>query len=97
MDRVLLYAQRLYYRRDQLDCPPLNGLNHYLSLNKTGAHITGERFRVTGPLVFLIRLKCFLLISNVVSFENVVCLMHLPHIFTCTPDYFNHKSKQNKP
>ena len=28
----------------QIDCPPPNGLNHYLSLNKTGAHSTGERF-----------------------------------------------------
>ena len=35
---VLLCAQRLYYGRDQLDCPPPNGLNHYLPLNKTGAH-----------------------------------------------------------
>ena len=43
--RVLLCAQRLYYRRDQLDCLPPNGLNHYLSLSKTGAHSTGERFR----------------------------------------------------
>ena len=45
--RVLLCAQRLYYRRDQLDFPPPNGLNHNLSLNKTGAHNTEERFRAT--------------------------------------------------
>ena len=50
--RVLLCAQRLYYRRDQLDCPPPNGLNHYLSLNKTGARSTGERFRATMALLF---------------------------------------------
>ena len=51
--RVLLCAQRLYYRRDlELDCPPLNGLNHYLSLNKTGAHSTSERFRATMALFF---------------------------------------------
>ena len=40
--RVLLCTQR-----DQLDCPPPNGLNHYLPLNKTGAHSSGERFRAT--------------------------------------------------
>ena len=47
--RVLLSAQRLYYMygRDQLDCSPTNGLNHYLPLIKTGAHSTGERFRAT--------------------------------------------------
>ena len=50
--RVLLCAQRLYYRRDQLDCPPPNGLNHYLPLNKTGAHSAGERFRATMALLF---------------------------------------------
>ena len=46
---VLLSAQILYYMygRDQLDCSPTNGLNHYLSLIKTGAHSTGERFRAT--------------------------------------------------
>ena len=52
--RVLLCAQRLYYRRDQLDCLPPNGLNHYLSLNKTDAHSTGERFRATMALLFVI-------------------------------------------
>ena len=51
--RVLLCAQRLYYRRDQLDCPPPNCLNHYLSLNKTGAYSTGERFRATLALLFI--------------------------------------------
>ena len=50
--RVLLCAQRLYYGRDQLDCPPPKGLNHYLPLNKTGAHSTGERFRATIALLF---------------------------------------------
>ena len=49
--RVLLSAQRLYYRRDQLDCPPSNGLNHYLPLNKTGAHSTSERFRAVMALL----------------------------------------------
>ena len=49
--RVLLCAQRLYYRRDLLDCPPPNGLNHYLSLNKTGPHSTGERFMATMALL----------------------------------------------
>ena len=43
--------QRLYYRRDQLDCPPPNGLNYYLSLNKTGAYSAGERFRATMALL----------------------------------------------
>ena len=33
------------------DCPPPNGLNHYLPLNKTGAHSTGERFRATMALL----------------------------------------------
>ena len=51
MGRVLLCAKRLYYRRDQLDCPPPNGLNHYLSLKKTGADSTGERFRATMALL----------------------------------------------
>ena len=51
--RALLCAQRLYYGRDQLDCPPPNGLNHNLPLNKTqGAHSTGERFRATMALLF---------------------------------------------
>ena len=50
--RVLLCAQRLYYRRDPLDCPQPNGLNHYLSLNKTGSHSKGERFRATMALLF---------------------------------------------
>ena len=45
--RVLLCTQR-----GQLDCPPPNGLNHYLPLNKTGAHSTGERFRATMALLF---------------------------------------------
>ena len=49
--RVLLCAQRLYYGRDQLDCPPPNGLNYYLPLNKTGAHSTGEKFRATMALL----------------------------------------------
>ena len=44
--RVLLCTQR-----DQLDCPPPNGLNHYLPLNKTGAHSTGEGFRATMALL----------------------------------------------
>ena len=48
--RVLLCAQRLYYGRDQLDCPPTNGLNHNFPLNKT-AHSTGERFRATMALL----------------------------------------------
>ena len=47
--RVLL----LCTLRDQLDCPPPNGLNHYLPLNKTGAHSTGERFRATMALWFV--------------------------------------------
>ena len=53
--RVLLCAHKLYYRRDQLDCPPPNGLNHYnyLSLNKNSAHSTGERFRATMALLFV--------------------------------------------
>ena len=51
--RVLLCAQRLYYRRDQLDCPPPNGLNHYLPLNKTCAHGKGERFRATMALLYI--------------------------------------------
>ena len=38
---------------DQLDCPPPNGLNHYLPLNTTGAHSTGERFRATMAHLFL--------------------------------------------
>ena len=46
------YALKDYYGRDQLDCPPLNGLNHYFPLNKTGAHSTGERFRATMALLF---------------------------------------------
>ena len=46
--RVLLCTQR-----DQLDCPPPNGLNHYLPLNKTGAHSTGERFRATIALLYM--------------------------------------------
>ena len=50
---VLLCAQRLYYVREQLDCSPSNGLNHYLPLNKTGAHSTGERFRATMALLFI--------------------------------------------
>ena len=49
--RVLLCAQRLYFGRDQRDCPPPNGLNHYIPLNKTGAHSTGERIRVTMTLL----------------------------------------------
>ena len=50
--RVLLCAQRIYNRRDQLDCPPLNGLNHYLSLIKTDAHSAGERFKATMALLY---------------------------------------------
>ena len=50
--RVLLCAQRLYYGRDKLDCPPPNGLNHYLPLNKTDAHRTGEGFSATLALLF---------------------------------------------
>ena len=49
---VLFCAQRLYYGRDQLDCSPPIGLNHYLPPNKTGAHSTGERFRATMTLLF---------------------------------------------
>ena len=57
--RVLLCAQRPYYGRDQLDCPSPNGLNHYLPLNKTGAHTcsTGEQFGATLPSCFFISLK----------------------------------------
>ena len=44
----------LFTQRDQLDCPPPNGLNHYLPLNKTGPHSTGERFRATMALLFLL-------------------------------------------
>ena len=47
---VLLCAQRLYFGRDQLDCYPPNGINHYLPLNKPGAHSTRERFRATMGL-----------------------------------------------
>ena len=39
---------------DQLDCPPPNGLNHYLPLDKTGAHSTGERFRATMAFLLMI-------------------------------------------
>ena len=46
------YALKGYYGRDQLDCPPLNCLNHYLPLNKTAIHNTGERFRATMVLLF---------------------------------------------
>ena len=52
--RVLLCAKRLNIRRDQLDCPPLNGLNHYLLLKKTGAHSTGEQFRATMAGLLLV-------------------------------------------
>ena len=48
---VLLCAQRLYFRRDQLDCPAPTVLN--LPLNKTGAHSTGERFRAIMALLFV--------------------------------------------
>ena len=51
--RVLLCAQRLYYRRDPFDCSPPNGSNHYLPLNKTGPHSTGEPFRATMALLFV--------------------------------------------
>ena len=51
--RVLLYSQRPYYGRDQLDCSPPNGLNHYLPLNKTGAHSIGVLFRATMALLFI--------------------------------------------
>ena len=37
--------------KGQLDCPPSNGLNHYLSLNKTGANSTDERFRARMALL----------------------------------------------
>ena len=60
--RVLFCTQR-----DQLDCPPPNGSNHYLPLNKTGAHSTGERFRGHyGPLVINLDqgLYCFLRQTN---------------------------------
>ena len=49
----MLCAQRLYYRRYQLNCPPPNGFNHYLPLNKTGVHSTGERFSATMALLCL--------------------------------------------
>ena len=49
--RVLLCAQRLYYRRDQLDCPPPNGLK---GLNKTGAQVQVCNSGHYGPLVFLL-------------------------------------------
>ena len=53
--RVLLCAQRQYYRRDKLDCPPQKGLNHYLPLNKTGGQVqVSERFRATMALLFFI-------------------------------------------
>ena len=63
--RVLLCAQRLYYRRDQLDCPPPpNGLNHYLPMNKTGARSTGERFRATmGLFLFFFHSTFFIFCS----------------------------------
>ena len=70
--RVLLCAQRLYYVGDQLDCLPPNGLNHYLPLNKTGAHSTDERFRATMALLFDCRMS--LICSSVVhqeSFKNL--------------------------
>ena len=73
----MLCAQRLYYGRDQLDCPSSNGLNHYLPMNKTGAHSTGERFRATMALLFgidklvkrcLLRLKYAIFIRVVALF-----------------------------
>ena len=67
--RVLLCDQRLHYVRDQLDCLPPNGLNHYLPLNKTGAHSTGERFRAIMALLFDCRMS--LMCPSVVHQESV--------------------------
>ena len=65
-ERGLVMRLRLYYGRDQLDCPPPNGLNHYLPLNKTGPNSTGERFRAIMALLFAF--TC-LKIQNVNSFR----------------------------
>ena len=46
-------------QRNQLDCPPPNGSNNYLPLNKIGAHSTGERFcRATLALLFYCVFTC---------------------------------------
>ena len=64
--RVLLCNQNLYYRRDQFDCHLPNGLNYYLSLNDSGAHSTGERFRATMSL--LCKLLVFLVLYCAIFF-----------------------------
>ena len=52
--RVLLCAQRQYYRRDKLDCPPQKGLNHYLPLNKTGGQVQVSDSGPLWPSCFLL-------------------------------------------
>ena len=32
--------------------------------------------------------------ANIFCSENAVCLLHLLHIFKCTPEHFYHGSKQ---
>ena len=73
--RALLCAQILYYGRDQLDCPPPNGLNHYLPLNKTGANSTGERFSATIALL----LKYLLRASNFKEGQIYTKARHFEH------------------
>ena len=41
-------------KKRPVKCPSQNYLNHYLSLNKTGAHNTGERLRATMALLLFI-------------------------------------------
>ena len=67
--RVLLCTQR-----DQLDCPPPNDLNHYLPLNKTGAHSTGEQFRATMALLFKIIIQ---LSVSVINSFNLIQLINI--------------------
>ena len=70
--RVLLCTQR-----DQLDCPPPNGLNHYLPLNKTGAHSTGERFRATmALLLYLFLAKLWFQINKLKECKKIIQRFH---------------------
>ena len=83
---VLLCAQRLCYRRDQLNCSPPNGLNHYLQLNKTGAHSTGERFRAIMALLWFYVLPLIMGICipelAVPTTNHVVCNKVQPYSFS---------------
>ena len=49
---IALYREN----KKKSSCLKPEGLDHYLSLNKTGAHSTGERFRANMALLFILLL-----------------------------------------